>query len=257
MTHDDRYIREIWLEEGTKPGGYLSRLPVVKSLRQNGGLKLNSPVTFLVGENGSGKSTLLEAVAVAFGFNAEGGSRNFCFSTYGSHSELHRYLRLAKGLPPEDGFFLRAESFYNVASYIEELDSQPAAAPLIKEAYGGESLHDQSHGESFLSLALHRLQGNGLYILDEPEAALSPSRQMTLLTRIHQLVKNRSQLIIATHSPILMAYPGAEIYVLSDRGVTLTPYEQTEHYLITRRFLNQPRAMMERLFWDNLDINDV
>ena len=111
--------------------------------------------------------------------------------------------------------------------------------------------------ESFLSLALHRLQGNGLYILDEPEAALSPSRQMTLLTRIHQLVKNRSQLIIATHSLILMAYPGADIYVLSDRGVTLTPYEQTEHYLITRRFLNQPRAMMERLFRDNVDINDV
>ncbi|MCI8553475.1 MAG: AAA family ATPase [Clostridiales bacterium] len=250
MIRDRRYIRRILLEEDAAPEGYLARLPVVRSLRQNGGLELRGPVTFFVGENGSGKSTLLEAVAVAFGFNAEGGSRNFRFSTHPSHSELHRSLRLVRGLPPRDGFFLRAESFYNVASYIEELDQQPAAAPPIREVYGGKSLHEQSHGESFLSLALHRLNGEGLYILDEPEAALSPARQLTLLARLHQLARANSQLIIATHSPILMACPEAEIYVFDERGITLTPYEQTEHYLLTRRFLNQPQDMLRRLLWE-------
>ena len=247
MTHDDRYIREIWLEEGTKPGGYLSRLPVVKSLRQNGGLKLNSPVTFLVGENGSGKSTLLEAVAVAFGFNAEGGSRNFNFTTEPSHSELWQHLTLSKGRHAADGYFLRAESFYNVASEIDQLDRIPCAGPPIIDGYGGVSLHKQSHGESFLALVQKRFRGKGLYLLDEPEAALSPFKQMTLLVEIDRLVKRGSQFIIATHSPILLTFPRARVYQFSADGIEAVDYRETEHFQLSKRFLNDPDRMLKWL----------
>jgi predicted ATPase len=205
-------------------------------------------VTFLVGENGSGKSTLVEALAVAWGFNAEGGSKNFNFSTYASHSDLHAALRLHKGVRrAKDGFFLRAESYFNVATTIEELDSVPSSGPKVIESYGNRSLHKQSHGESFLALLENRLGGKGLYIFDEPEAALSPTRQMSMLLRMHELVAAESQFVIATHSPILMAYPDAWIYQLGRNGLARVDYEDTEHYAVTRNFLNRHRDVVRQL----------
>jgi len=211
-------------------------------------LTLHPAVTFFVGENGSGKSTLLEAIAVACGLNAEGGSKNFRFGTRPSHSELYRFLRVAKGFPrPRDSFFLRAESFFNVATEIEKLDAEPGAAPPIGPSYGDRSLHEQSHGESFMALLVNRFHGNGLYFLDEPEAALSPSRQLSVITRIHDLVREKSQFIIATHSPILMAYPDAYIYSFSAEGIEKIEYQDTEHYQITRDFLTNPQRMLRFL----------
>ncbi|TCL61472.1 putative ATPase [Hydrogenispora ethanolica] len=211
-------------------------LPALQHLRV---LPFHPKVTFIIGENGAGKSTLLEAIAVAYGLNAEGGSRNFNFSSKATHSELNQYIRLVKGAKrPRDSFFLRAESFYNVATQIDELN--------VQEFYGGGSLHEQSHGESFLALFLNRFGGHGLYLLDEPEAALSPSRQMSLLTRMHELVKEDSQLIIATHSPILMAYPDAWIYQIKE-GFEVVRYQDTEHYQIMRSFINHPQKMLDIL----------
>jgi predicted ATPase len=234
-------------KDAGESGGYVFNLPAVKHLIRREELLFSRKVTFFVGENGTGKSTLLEAIAVAFGFNAEGGTRNFNFATEETHSDLCRFLTVCKGIKrPTDGFFLRAESFYNVASEIDRLDR---ITPLLGY-YGGKSLHEQSHGESFLSLVLNRFGGNGVYILDEPEAALSPSRQMTLLAAVDSLVKNNSQFIIATHSPILMAYPDAEIYVLADDEIRLTPYEETEHYILTKQFLNNTRKMLRYLLED-------
>ena len=211
-------------------------------------VELHPRMTFIVGENGSGKSTLLEAVAISLGFNPEGGTRNFNFGTRASHSELHEYLRVAKGVRrPRDGFFLRAESFFNVATEIENLDAEPAPAPPVIDSYGGRSLHEQSHGESFLALLTNRFGGQGLYILDEPEAALSPQRQLAVLSRIHDLIRDDSQFIIATHSPILMAYPDAWIYQCSPDGITRIDYEETEHYQVTRSFLADPKRMLDVL----------
>jgi len=211
-------------------------------------IQLHPAVTFFVGENGSGKSTLLEAIAVSCGFNAEGGSKNFRFGTRDSHSDLHRFLRVAKGFPrPRDGFFLRAESFFNVATEIEKLDAEPGGGPLIGPSYGERPLHEQSHGESFLALLLNRFYGEGLYLLDEREAALSPSRQLSVLTRMHDLVEAKSQFSIATHSPILMAYPNAHIYSFSPEGIARVAYEDTEHYRVTRDFLANPRRMLNVL----------
>ena len=220
---------------------YLDFIPAIRTLTE---LKLTRPITFFAGENGSGKSSLLEAIAAAYGFNPEGGSKNFNFSTQESHSRLFNRLRLVKGVPyARDGFFLRAESFYNVATEVDRLDRE-APSPSFLKSYGGKSLHQQSHGESFLALALNRFQANGLYILDEPEAALSPSRQLTLLARFHQLVQQNAQFLIATHSPLLMAYPDAEILWLDDVGMRPVSYTDTEHYLITRRFLENPTRML-------------
>lgn len=220
-------------------------LPAVRSLDS---IELHPKITYFVGENGSGKSTLLEAIAVSLGFNAEGGTKNFHFGTRRSHSELHEFLRIAKGFRrPRDGFFLRAESFFNVATEIENLDAEPAASARIIESYGGKSLHEQSHGESFLALLTERFGGHGLYILDEPEAALSPQRQLAVLARIHDLVLDDSQFIIATHSPILMAYPDSLIYQCGKDGISPIAYEDTEHFQVTRDFLANPERMLREL----------
>jgi predicted ATPase len=188
----------------------------------------------------------LEAIAVAWGFNPEGGSINFNFSTRDSHSELHKHLKLVRSYKrPLDGFFLRAESFVNLATNIEHLDAEPSFSPPVTDSYGGRSLHEQSHGESFLALLLHRFGGKGFYILDEPEAALSPTRQLAVLRRIHHLVLQNSQFVIATHSPILMAYPKASILMLEDDGFREVRFEDTEHYAVTKEFLNNPARMIE------------
>ena len=240
------YLREIALRRERVPdfGRYPFNLPAVARLDR---LTFPAPVTFLVGENGSGKSTLLEAIAIALGFNAEGGSRNFNFGTRASHSELHDFIRPVRGVArPRDGFFLRAESLFNVATEIEHLDEDPVGPP-IAPSYGPRALHEQSHGESFLALIEHRFGGQGLYLLDEPEAALSPLRQMTLLSIIHDLVQSHSQFIIATHSPIVLAYPGAVIYQLGPDGPTSASYESTDHFRVTRDFLNRYPAMLRTL----------
>lgn len=216
---------------------YPFSLPAVKHLERT---LLHPHVTYIVGENGSGKSTLLEAIAVSQGFNAEGGTTNFNFSTHASHSDLHEYLRIAKaGKKPQTGFFLRAESFYNVATEIENLG--------VINSYGAKPLHEQSHGEAFLALMKNRFGDNGLYILDEPEAALSPNRQMSILTLIHDLVKQGSQFIISTHSPILLAYPSATIYEIGENGLEETQYENTQTFKVSKRFLNQHQGMLDIL----------
>lgn len=224
------------------------------AVRQLNILKLHPAVTFIIGENGSGKSTLLEAIAVAWGFNPEGGTKNFAFSTHRSHSDLYRFLRLSRGvMRPRDGFFLRAESFFNVATEIQKLDDEPSFGPPIINSYGGKSLHAQSHGESFFSLFSNRFGGHGLYILDEPEAALSPTRQMAMLTRMHQLVQEKSQFIIATHSPIIMAYPNALILQLDpEEGPVPIKYEDTEHFRVMRDFLKRPDYFLNILLDDGI-----
>ncbi len=240
------YILEIRLrrEDIPNPGIYPFSLPVVYNLDK---LILHPKITFIIGENGSGKSTLLEAIAVAWGFNPEGGTRNFNFSTRSSHSNLHNYLRLIKSCyRPKDGFFFRAESFFNVATEIEKLDEGPGGPPIIN-SYGAFSLHEQSHGESFCSLMLHRFRGNGFYVLDEPEAALSPARQLAVLARMHQLAQADSQFIIATHSPILMAYPNALIYQITSRGIKQVRYQETEHYIVTKEFIGNHKRQLDIL----------
>ena len=225
---------------------YPFSLPAVRGLSSP--LEFHPAVTFVVGENGSGKSTLLEALAVSQGFNPEGGTRNFNFATHDSHSCLGNCLRVAKAIRrPKTGYFLRAESFFNVATEIERLDSEPAFGPPLIDSYGGVSLHEQSHGESFFALMQHRFGADGLYILDEPEAALSPNRQMAMLTRLHQLVNDGCQFIIATHSPILLAYPDAQIYEIRDQGLEAVDYQETETYAVTRHFLNNPQSMLDLL----------
>jgi len=233
------YLTGIRLREMPDSASYLSKLPAVRFLYSAGQLDFHMPVTFFVGENGTGKSTLLEAIAVAMGFNPEGGSRDFSFATKPSHSELYQYLTTIKTVSPKDGFFLRAESFYNTASYLDETST------LAR--YGGVSFHEQSHGESFLSLVVNRFEGNGLYILDEPEAALSPQRLMSLIVTMDELVRKNSQLLIATHSPILMAYPNAEILQLTEDGIRSVTYKETEHYKITKQFLDRPEQMIKYL----------
>lgn len=216
---------------------YPFSVPAVRHLDR---LEFHPAVTFFIGENGSGKSTLLEAIAVKYGYNAEGGGKNFRFATRETHSGLHEFLRLERGFAhATDGFFLRAESFYNLASQIDELG--------VAYGYGKKSLHAQSHGEAFLSLLLNRLQGDGVYLFDEPEAALSPQRQLSVLALLHRLVYHQSQLVIATHSPILLAYPNALIYQFSDDGIREVKYTETEQYLITRDFLNRHERMLEIL----------
>ena len=242
------YINKVSLTKEIPRGNYLKNLSVVKSLKGMDGIRFTKPVTFLVGENGVGKSTLIEGIAVACGFNPEGGTVNFNFSTKASHSDLYNYLTISRGYKKHrDGFFLRAESFYNVASNIDDMDDEPSFGPKIKSSYGGISLHEQSHGESFMALVENRFGGNGLYILDEPEAALSPMRLMRLMCYMQQLVNNNSQFIISTHSPILMTFPNAEILEIGDVGIKSVDYKDTEHFLITKRFMDAPEKMIESL----------
>ncbi len=243
---EPHYVHEVCLLRDRVPSfdKYPFSLPAIRHLDR---LELHPKVTYFIGENGIGKSTLLEAIAVAWGFNPEGGSRNFNFSTRASHSPLSELIRLAKGVRrPRDGFFLRAESFFNVATEIEKLDEGEGGPPIIG-AYGGRSLHEQSHGESFLALFTNRFHGHGFYILDEPEAALSPTRQMAVISRLHQLVRMNSQFIVATHSPIIMAYPEATILQLTADGIQAVSYTETEHFLVTRDFLNRHERMLRLL----------
>ncbi|MBV9109978.1 MAG: AAA family ATPase [Gemmatimonadetes bacterium] len=234
------YLSDVRLRREAVPSfeRYPFSLPAVRGLHR---LELHPAVTYLVGENGSGKSTLLEGIAVSLGFNAEGGSLGEVeFSTHASHSELHEYLDARPGRP-RHGFFLRAESLFNLATEIDRLDQEPWARALPKRAidyFGGRSLHEQSHGESFLAVFQNKLHGGMLVLLDEPEAALSPIRQMSFLTLLHRHARSGAQFVIASHSPIVLAYPDAWIYQFGEEGVRRTAYEETEHYQVYRDFLN-------------------
>jgi predicted ATPase len=210
----------------------------VQHLASGKALELDSDVTFFVGENGSGKSTVIEAIAVASGFNAEGGSKNFSFSTRDAATGLADCLTLSKAAHPQDGYFFRAESFFNAASYIEDIGVS---------GYGDRPLHEQSHGEGFLALVQNRFRGDGLYILDEPEAALSPGHQLSLLSEIDWLARHNSQLIIATHSPILLTYPGAAVLEFSESGIHRIAYHEYQGYRLYKDFLDDPERMLRHL----------
>jgi predicted ATPase len=219
---------------------YPFSIPAIKSLDE---LKIDRNVTFFVGENGSGKSTLLEAIADKSGFNTAGGGRNNSYDVYETDSELSQFIRLSWMPKVTNGFFLRAESFYHFATHIDEVDENG-----FKD-YGGKSLLQQSHGESFLSLFLNRFNGEAIYLLDEPEAALSPARQLTLLKIIHDLeTQGDSQFIIATHSPILLGYPEADIYSFDNGEISKINYEDTDHYNITKYFLENRKRFLHELF---------
>jgi predicted ATPase len=257
----ESFIKAITLKRDTIPSkkSYPFSIPSIAKLST---LKLHPKVTFFVGENGSGKSTLLEALAVKLGFNPEGGSKNFSFNTRASHSILSNHIDIDRGSnlrKPKDGFFFRAESYFNLATEIEKLDEPDTTpwrnitVPKIIDSFGKKSLHEQSHGESFFALLANRFHPDGVYLLDEPEAALSPARQLSCLTLLHLLVQNGSQFVIATHSPILMAYPAATIYHFSERGVKAQAYDETEHFVVTRDFLTRKDKMLKILLEDETD----
>lgn len=215
---------------------YLRKIDALRGLKR---LEFKNAITFFVGENGSGKSTLLEAIAVAYGFNPEGGTKNYAFSTHDSHSELCDTICLVKGYRRErGGYFFRAESFYNVATQEEEYadGDHPSAG-----------YHEQSHGESFLALVQNTFRPNGVYLLDEPEAALSPQRQLTLLVNIHNYARQGAQFIIATHSPILLGLPDSDIYCFDDGKIHLCSYEETESYQVMEMFLNRREMILKKL----------
>jgi predicted ATPase len=231
-------IRSVTLDrEAIEVDRYPFSIPAIRALTT---LELHPQVTLLTGENGSGKSTLVEAIAVAAGFNPEGGSRNMRHVTRASHSELHERLRIVRDARPmRDGWFLRAESFYTAATHIEQLGVS---------GYGDLPLHEQSHGEAFLSLVLERFGDCGLYVLDEPEAALSVRGLLALIRRMHELVERGSQFVVSTHSPILLAYPNARIYALDEDGIAETPYDETDVVELTRSFLADRGRFLYYLF---------
>lgn len=239
------YLQQVCFRPGVQIdcGAYPFTIPAVRDVEK---IRFHENVTFLVGENGSGKSTLLEAIAMSLGLGSEGGTRNTLFRTAETISPLQDSVRLIRGVPkPKDAYFLRAESFYNLATYMDETG--------YLRGYGGKSLHRQSHGESFMAVLLHKLRGDGIYILDEPEAALSPTRQLAALRAIHELVEDASQFIIATHSPILLSYPHAKIVQLDEWGVREVALRDTDHFAVTRDFLNNHEARMESLLSDDAD----
>lgn len=241
--NNDLFVTNIKIEHNkVDESAYPFCIPIVKNFKE---LKLTKPVTFLIGENGIGKSTFIEALAVSVGLNPEGGSQNFNFSTKNTHSILSDYMIVSKYNKPKTKFFLRAESFYNVASEIIRLSEECGPGDLY-HIYGG-NLHECSHGESFIKLVKNRFCDHGLYILDEPEAALSPQRQMSLLCLINDLVENGSQFIIATHSPILISYINGEILDLNS-NFKKTKYEDTEIYQTFKMYLDSPYKMQKLLF---------
>ena len=229
------FIRSILIDWDQIPShSYLRRIKVLKNLTR---LDFSNQVTFLVGENGSGKSTLLEAIAIAYGFNSEGGTINYTFSTYDTHSELCDALKIHKSAyRPKWGYFLRAESFYNVAT-----------AEEIYESVRSNRYHFQSHGESFLSVMQNQLKPNGLFFFDEPEAALSPQRQLSLLMEIAEHAKKGAQFIIVTHSPILLGLPGADILSFDGDKIHPISYEETDSYQITRMFINNRMQILRHV----------
>lgn len=235
MNH--QFIQSISIDWDKIPSySYLRNIDAINGLET---LEFHKPITFFVGENGSGKSTLLEAIAISYGFNPEGGTKNYSFSTYDSHSDLCEAMRISKGYRKADwGYFLRAESFYNVATKEEEY------ADL---KHPSQKYHEKSHGESFLAIAQSQLKSNGLYIFDEPEAALSPQRQLTLLMEIYECMKKGSQFIIVTHSPILLGIPDAEILTFDDGFVHTCTYEETDSYQVTEMFVNNREQILYRL----------
>lgn len=236
------YLRYVEIKEPNQHDWslYPFNIPAVNDMEN---IDFHADVTFFVGDNGSGKSTVLESLALALGFSEEGGTLNVQLNSASSSSNLYEALKLIKSYKkPKDYYFLRAESFYNVGTYMNELG--------YIDGYGG-NIHERSHGEAFFKVLSHKLRGNGLYLLDEPEAALSPYMQMTALAVIDQLCKDQSQLIIATHSPILLAYPNATIYQFSDTGIKKVKYEETDHFRITRDFLNNYEKRVEQLLKEN------
>lgn len=231
------FIKEIIIHwDQISRNSYLKDIQSLQCVKE---IVLKKPVTFFSGENGTGKSTLLEAIAVAFGFNPEGGSINYSFSTYDSHSELYKAVTLSRDISKNKwGYFLRAESFYNVAT--KEMEYIDINHPSMK-------LHECSHGESFMNIIQKRLSDAGLYILDEPEAALSPQRQLSLLIQIKEAVSAGAQFIIASHSPILLGYPEADIFSFDNGSLRKIKYEETESYQVTEMFINNREYLLRQL----------
>jgi len=231
--------------KSSHPRGFPFTIPAIRKLKR---MEFHPAVTFFVGENGTGKSTLLEAIAVKCAFSTAGGWKRGFADDLQASSELHQYLTLSRRAYPSDGWFLRAESFHNIATEIDRRG--------VERGYGGKSLHAQSHGESFLALLTNRLQGDGIYLFDEPEAAISPQRQLAVLMLMHRLVYHRSQLVIATHSPVLLAYPHSWIYEFSERGIRKIAFQETEHYRVTRDFLNNHERMLDLLKQEEADLRE-
>ena len=238
LKKNDLFVKELKIDwDAIAPGSYLRSIKTIAGINN---LAFHSPITFFVGENGTGKSTLLEAMAVAYGFNPEGGTVNYSFSTYDSHSELWDAVTLSKSFKKVHcGYFLRAESFYNVATKEDEYGKMPGGVPL--------NLHKKSHGESFLTIINEYFKSDGLFFLDEPEAALSPQRQMTLLLKIAESARDNSQFFIVTHSPVLLTLPGAEILSFDNGILHKIEYEDTESYRISEMFINHREQVLKRL----------
>ena len=237
------FIKDIFFDwDSISEESYLKSIEAFRGLER---ISFHKPVTFFVGENGSGKSTLLEAMAIAEGFNSEGGTKNYAFSTYDSHSELCEAVRLSRVGRAKWGYFLRAESFYNVATKEEEYGRESMSGSL--------NLHKQSHGESFLTMFQNNFNGRGLFFLDEPEAALSPQRQLTLLVELDRCRKQGAQFFIVTHSPILLGLPDAEILSFDKGTIHPCAYEDTDSYRITDMFLNDRARILKELLDEDME----
>ncbi len=239
---NNQFIRSVLIDwSKIDENSYLRDIDAIRGLER---LEFSRPITFFAGENGSGKSTLLEAIAISYGFNPEGGTKNYHFSTYDSHSELCEAIRISKGYrKPSWGYFLRAESFYNVATKEKE---------YANFAHPSAELHKKSHGESFLDIAQTHLSPNGIYFLDEPEAALSPQRQLTLLRQIYQCANQGAQFVIVTHSPVLLGIPDAEILLFDDGLIHTCAYQETGSYRVTEMFIRNREKLLKTLLEDEL-----